>query len=273
MVTGGSGARVRSQLCLPGDVWLPVLAPRHPGDPVPDVTLSRLLRRAAAADLGLLAEAANRLGAGRPVPRAAAVRTYLGGLLAAITVHCRVEDSTLCPLLLHRAGPHAHDALTAAAADHAVLAPRVADAIDQANAVVELDGNRPAVRRLAFTLHEIDVLLRMHSADHELRISPLIRRHLTVDDHVWLQRQFHRNLPGDRVGFVVPWLGSHASAEEWERLAVEPHQHVQPVERIFRRRFDTLRALALGDIDVVPRDAPPATATAPARGGRSGPRP
>ncbi|MEJ3655144.1 hypothetical protein WEH80_26550 [Actinomycetes bacterium KLBMP 9759] len=245
----------RPRLRMPADVWLPVVAPRRPGDPVADLTLSKVLHRARAADLGPLADAAIGIDAG--APRATAVSAYLRGVLAAVGGGCQVEDGGLCPLLLSRAGPLAHDVFGAAAADHARIVPLLAEVTALAEALVEPGGRRVGIR-VAASLRELDMLLRMHCADHELRIFPLIRRHVTAVDQVWLQRQFHRALPAGQLGFVVPWLGFHASPSERERLVEAPHQHVRAVERIFRRRFEALRLRAIGvaDAPITERSAP-----------------
>jgi len=221
-------------------MWVPPTGPRRPGEPVPDLTAWRVLHRAALADIGEFARAADGLAAGTGGAEAGALRRYLGPVLTAVDVHLEVGCRALPPLLVRHAGPYAFDVLDQVVADREVLVPLLGGAARLVDAVPAAAGElRDALDGLAPVLHE-------QLAEQERRLFPLISTHLTGSDLRWVRQLMRRAAGPELLSFLAVWLHHHASAEEAACLLRDTTEHVGPLLAIFGKRYAERRSRALG---------------------------
>jgi hypothetical protein len=221
-------------------MWIPPSGSRRPGDPVPDLTAWRVLHRAALADLGAFAHAADEPAGGAGRADAGALRGYLLLVLMAVDVHLEVEARTLPPLLARRAGPYAFDVLDRLVADRALVEPLLAGIVGL------VDGMPATAGELRDALDGLAVGLHAQLADQECRLFPLITTHLTAGDMHWVQQQLRRGAGPELLPFLAVWLHHHATAPEAEHLLRDTSEHVRPLLAIFGKRYAELRRRALG---------------------------
>jgi hypothetical protein len=222
-----------------GAMWVPPNEPRRPGDPVPDLTAWRVLHRAALADVGEFARAADAMARSAGRTDADALRGYLLPVLTAVDVHLEVAGDALPPLLVRRAGPYASDVLDQVVADRAVLEPLLGGAARLVDAVPAAAGAlRDALDGIAPVLHE-------QLAERERRLFPLITTHLSRSDMRWVRQRMRRRAGAELLSFLAVWLHHHATVAEAECLLRDTTEHVGPLLAIFGERYAQLRRRAL----------------------------
>lgn len=221
---------------------------RRVDEPGPDLSDYVLVHRAMTTDLRRLAGTADRLAQGREQNtrhRAAALRDYLAGIGAEIRSHHQVEDDDVWPFLEALAGPAA--ALVELTDDHHELDPLLDTAEELAGALATRPHHHPAAEQLAQVLAALSMLLDRHVADEERDVFPLIRRYVRVRDYRRLQRRFRGNLSLRTLTFVVPWVVSHARAQERPQILAEAGWPLRVVLRIFAPRFAEQQRLVFGN--------------------------
>jgi hemerythrin-like domain-containing protein len=221
---------------MTGNPYTAVL-PRKDGDPVPDLTVYRVVHRAMTIDLDRLAVAAAEL-VERPDPaRLGALRWYLRGISHEIESHHHVEDEHVWPMVVAAAGEHA--ALVALTDDHQRLDPLLHRAAELAARP------RPTVD-LAAVLGEIAALLTDHIRDEERDVFPLLREYVRVEDFAVLEERFQGNLRPSQLAFVVPWAVRHATEAERTASVAEAPWPLRALLAVFGPRFRAREAVLFG---------------------------
>jgi iron-sulfur cluster repair protein YtfE (RIC family) len=227
---------------------LRIIIPRCADEPVPDLTKHALLHRAMTVDMRRLAETAGQIAL-RPhriAPRrVAALRDYLAGVIAEIRSHHQLEDNAAWPMVRAAAGPQA-TALAALTEGHRQLDPLLDAATELASRLALSPADRMIAIGLTATLRELSELLNRHVADEEREVFPLIRAHVRIEDHAWLQQQFRRNLSVRTVPFMMPWAVHHATEEELPQILAAAEWPLRLQLRISWRRFATRERLVFG---------------------------
>lgn len=178
------------------------VAPRHSGDPVPDLLGITLAHRAMLADLLRLTDLATAVRDRDVIctpGRARAVARYLEWLCDSIHHHHTIEDTVVWPMIEARTGSHVD--LSELTDDHAALDPRLDQLRARAAAFRLSMGDRQIAGLMAIELGELSALLTEHINDEELEVFPLITEYVSVADWESVERAAR---DGSRLPFDGP---------------------------------------------------------------------
>jgi len=231
---------------LPGAVRLPQFAPRRETEPVADLTAVTVVHRAQRADIRRLADAVGALadGQGADACRVGALQEYLNGMGHCIQNGRRINRDVLVPLLLELGADigglserqHHDDVLVALLSRTRALLP-------------QLHGEPPghqSAGEVHQTLEALVAAVEAAVADDERILLPLVSRHLTPESLHWVQTQCHRGLRPQLLPFIVPWLLSHATEIERERICSRTPLPVAAIMKTFGSSFLATRQAAFG---------------------------
>jgi hemerythrin-like domain-containing protein len=159
------------------------VAPRRPGDPVPNVLGMTLTHRAMLADLRRLAELVGAVRdhevACTPARRRAICR-YVELLCESVRHHQAAEDVMLWPLITASVGDHLD--LSELTDDHRALALRLEQVQARAAAFRLWRGSPQVAGVLAVALAELTALLGEHIQDEESAVLAAITDHVSATD-------------------------------------------------------------------------------------------
>ncbi len=219
----------------------PVLRPRTPGEPEPDLTSLLLTHRAIRQDLARLAASAAEPGPSGPAPGpGVAIQQYAAALFAQIRAHLRGEDEIVWPVLAAAAG-QAVD-LAPLTDDHEAIVA----AVGRASRALGLPGeSRLPAGELRRALGGLRDMVGEHMADEERQVLPVMRRYLRAQTDRWCEREASRTVPPGALRFRLPWLARYSRDGEMASLlaAAGPRARIALVAgrpgyaRLLRRAF------------------------------------
>jgi hypothetical protein len=227
-------------------VTLPQFAPRRETEPAVDLTAVTVLHRALRTDTRRLADAVGALADGKAgdARRVDALKEYLSGMGHCLQNSRRINRDVLVPLLLELGADvgglserQRHDDILVA------LLSRTQALLSQ------LHGDPPGHRSPGTVRQTLDGLVaavEVALTDDRRILLPLVRRHLTPESLHWVQAQCHRGLRPQLLPFIVPWLLSHATEIERERICSQAPLPVGAIMKTFGSSFLATRQAAFG---------------------------
>ena len=222
----------------------PVVTPRRPGDPEPDLRLYHLIHVAMTGTLVELADVAERMqAAGHVEPeQATAFRTYVRYVVDEIERHHQGEDNVGWPIIVASAG----DAVDLAplTGDHEELDPLLHHLRAVMDSLVSEVGSHLVLCELAAVLRDIRDLLVEHIDEEEREIFPIIRTYVSREDHHAWEAEMKKELPMGDAWFVCCWAAAAADPIERPALLKEAGVPFRIMYALTRRRYEKLHARA-----------------------------
>jgi hemerythrin-like domain-containing protein len=229
---------------------LPVLRPRAPGEPEPDLTSLVLTHRAIGRDMARLAAGVAELASSGPAPgQVRAIRRYAVAFLDQIRAHHRCEDEIIWPVIAAAAG-QAVD-LVPLTDDHQAIAA----AVDRVSQALALAGESPlALRQVREALGELCDMVGEHMADEERQVLPVMRRYLRAQTGRWCQRQACRTATAGALRFRMPWLARYARATEMTSVVAAAGSRARMALAAGRPGYARLERRAFGPAQAGPAE-------------------
>ena len=196
----------------------PAVTPRRNGDPEVDLTGYRLVHRALVADTRAIADLADQVAGGTvglsPI-RAGALHGYVARLCSETRALHLAEGRHLWPVVAASAGSAVD--LSGLTDDHEVIDPLLARCRSSAAALRTGPDDRDAACRLAGAATDLTALLAEHAEEEERELFPALRRFVSVSDFAAAEARLRRDLGVRRLGWLLPWLAHHSTADEVAR--------------------------------------------------------